>query len=310
MATKSLSDLLDDIRDDIDTELGATPSIVKKTPESFDVEKLPLGTREWHQLNDLVAVVVDLKGSTKLSTGKHASSTASIFEASTDNAVLVLHNFEADFIQIQGDGAFGLFWGEGRYERALCAGITIKTFSVYLSDVIAEKWPDAPGTGYKVGIASGRVLAKRVGTPRNPAEQEPIWSGKPVNYAAKSAQTADADELIITGDVWANIEANDYLTSSCAHRNGDNPAPLWENVTIENLPETDDARFGRLLKSTWCSECGDAFCDAILAGQTVRPEAEEARSESMRSARSTALLNVIEKQRQLHLQRIRGLARR
>lgn len=306
MVSKKLDDLLDTIREDIDTELGSLPDIVAKDPVDFDVDKLPFGERKWHKLDDVVAVAVDLKGSSKLSTGKHAASTASIYEASTDNAVAVLDNFDADFIQIQGDGAFGLFWGEARYERALCAGITVKTFSVDLTARIATKWPDAPETGYKVGIASGRVLAKLIGTPRNPSQQEPIWSGKPVNYAVKAAQTADTGELIVSGDVWASIEDNDYLTSSCGH-GGDAPADLWDNVTIANVPETDDARYGRLLRSTWCAECGGGFCAAILAGQTSRPEAASAAAESRKGARETSLTKVIEKKSRLRIDHRRGM---
>ncbi|MCS5521794.1 hypothetical protein NY551_03480 [Curtobacterium flaccumfaciens pv. oortii] len=305
-----LSGLLDSISQDIDTELASRPDVVAKTPDSFAVDKLRIEKREWHQLEDVVAVVVDLKGSSRLSTGKHAASTASIYEASTDNAVTVLKHFGADFIQIQGDGAFALFWGDRRYEQATCAGITVKTFSVGLSEKIRVKWPKAPVTGYKVGIASGRVLAKLIGTPRNPNEQEPIWSGKPVNYAAKAAQSAELGELIVSADVWANIEDNDYLTTSCAHGSGDSPAPLWENKIIDNVPEEDDSRNGRVLGASWCSECGESFCDAILAGEVSRPESSEARAESMRSARAGSLKVVMAAKKAAATNRRFGLSRR
>jgi len=301
---------METIRDDIDEELSSTPDVVVKTPDSFDVDKLPINKREWHRLDDVVAVAVDLKGSSKMSTGKHAASTASIYEASTDNAVRVLHDFEANFIQIQGDGAFGLFWGDARYERAICAAITVKTFSEYLTSKIEAKWSDAPATGYKVGVASGRVLAKRIGTPRNPAEQEPIWSGKPVNYAVKAAQTADAGELIVTGDVWDEIEDNDFLTASCGHAGGEQSevAELWQNVSIENVP--DDARDGRMLSSVWCGQCGAAYCNAVLAGETTREEAKEAAEKSRASARlADGLKKVREKRKKLREAHRAGLPR-
>jgi len=308
MAMK-LSELLDVIANDIDDELKSTPEVVEKTPESFDVNKLPINKREWHKLEDVVAVAVDLKGSSKLSTGKHAASTASIYEASTDNAVRVLHHFGADFIQIQGDGAFGLFWGDSRYERAICAAISVQTFSEDLTAKIESKWPDAPATGYKVGVASGRVLAKRIGTPRNPAEQEPIWSGKPVNYAVKAAQAADAGELIVTSDVWAEIEDNDYLVASCGHAGAEqcDVAELWENVTIEHVP--DDARDGRVLRSVWCASCGDEFSEAVLAGKTSREDAKDVSAKARSSALSEGLKRVRAKRQARHDARIRGLSR-
>ena len=310
MGPNGLSQLLADIQDDIATELATTPDVVEKDPASFDVKELAIEKREWHQLDDVVAVVVDLKGSSRLGTGKHASSTASIYEASTDNAVGVLKHFGADFIQIQGDGAFGLFWGDNRYEKAVCAGITVKTFSVGLSEKIRKKWPDAPETGYKVGIANGRVLAKRIGTPRNPNEQEPIWSGKPVNYAAKAAQTADLGELIVSADVWASIEDNDYLTTTCAHEPGAKPVALWRNKTIDNVPEEDDSRYGRVLTSSWCTSCGETFCDAILQGETTRTESEKARDESMRSARAGNLEKVMADKKASARNRRNGLSSR
>src|SRR5271154_5334596 len=167
-------------------ELDSTPE-VDDWDGSLNVSALPIVARRWVKVPDVVAVVADLKSSTKLGTGKWAASTASIYQASTGGVVDVFNKFGADFIQIQGDGAFGLFWGDLRYERAMCCGITVKTFSADLADRLENKWPNMEKTGFKVGVASGRVLVKRIGTPRNPAQQEPIWAGKPVNYAAKSA---------------------------------------------------------------------------------------------------------------------------
>lgn len=79
MAPTGLSQLLAEIQGDITAELATTPDVVEKDPSSFDVKKLAIEKREWHQLDDVVAVVVDLKGSSRLGTGKHASSTASIY---------------------------------------------------------------------------------------------------------------------------------------------------------------------------------------------------------------------------------------
>lgn len=58
------------------------------------------------QAPDAVAVVADLKNSTKLGTGKWASSTARVYEASTGGVVKIIDQFDADFLAIQGDGAF------------------------------------------------------------------------------------------------------------------------------------------------------------------------------------------------------------
>lgn len=206
-----------------------------------------------------------------------------------------MNSFDADFIQIQGDGVFAIFWGEKRYERALCAGVTVKTFSVEtLVPKLESRWKDDPETGFKVGIASGRTLVKNLGTPRNESEQEPVWAGKPVNFAAKAAQQAKRHQLIVTGSVWDAIRDNDYLTVTCAC---DPSSELWENVDIEKLAHDEDEAAGRLLESSWCKTCRDDFCEAILNGEADRDDAGEVRERVRKSQQASTLRLVAEQSR-------------
>lgn len=180
---------------------------------------------------------------------------------------------------IQGDGAFALFWGERRYERALCAGITVKTFSRDMVIRLEKKWSDLPETGFKVGVASSRLLAKRIGTPRNPAQQEPVWAGKAVNYAAKAAQGADQHELIVTGSVWDVVEKNDCLAVSC-------PCGTGPSLGI------------------WADTHGEEYCAAVLDGKRQREDAKALRTALLASQMRTAIRN----ERVAHLARLRGRA--
>ena len=282
-----LDALLKELNSATKTEMDSNPPVEEWT-DNFDVATLPIEARKWIKVPDVVAVVSDLKNSTQLGTGKHAASTAAIYQAATGGVVSIYNKFDADFIAIQGDGAFALFWGSRRYEQAVCAGITVKTFSErHLIPQLEKKWadPDHP-TGFKVGVASGRVLVKRVGTPRNTSEQEPVWAGKPVNYAAKAAQQADRHQLIITGSIWDKIENNDYLTISCGC-SGDvfvgSSSPLWDDVIIEKVPPEDSERYGRLLTATWCVNHGAEFCAAILDKQTKRGNVEKVHTEVVKS---------------------------
>lgn len=181
--------------------------------------------------------------------------------------------FDPAFIDIQGDGLFALFDGEKRYERALAAGVTMKTFvQVRLMPRLEKKLGDnLPETGLKVGAASGSIFVKKVGIRGN---TEPIWAGKPVNWAANCAQQAEAGEMIITESVWEKVDDNDYVTHSCTctgtSTEGGTPTELWDQVEVERLPE--GKRSGRLLKVNWCSNHGSEYCDAILAGKKNRPE--------------------------------------
>lgn len=306
MTTVDLSALLSDLDGAVQTELASTPDVVDKG-DDLDVSALPITARRWHKLTDAVAVVADLKNSTKLGTGKWAASTASIYEASTGGVVKVFDQFDADFLAIQGDGAFALFWGDLRYERALCAGITIKTFSRDMVTRLEKRWPDLPETGFKVGAASSRLLAKRIGTPRNPAQQEPVWAGKAVNYAAKAAQGADRHRMVVTGSVWDVVEKNDYLAVSCPCGSGPGLS-IWEDTQIDRLLEGDPEAQGRLLTAYWCDIHGEEYCAAVLAGQSHRDDANAVRKALAASQMRTAIRNKARNERIARLARHRGLS--
>lgn len=110
MTEVDVDELLDALDDNVKNQIASMPAVVDKG-DSLDVEKLPIEARQWYKLTDVVAVVADLKNSTKLGTGKRAASTASIYDASTGSVVKVFNKFDADFLAIQGDGAFALYWG-------------------------------------------------------------------------------------------------------------------------------------------------------------------------------------------------------
>ncbi len=306
MTEIDLKALLGDLDEAVKTELASTPEVVDKG-HKLDVNDLPITARRWHKVTDAVAVVADLKNSTKLGTGKWAASTASIYEASTGGVVKVFDQFDADFLAIQGDGAVALFWGDLRYERALCAGITIKTFSVDMVERLEKRWPDLPETGFKVGVASSRLLVKRIGTPRNPAQQEPVWAGKAVNYAAKAAQGAERHQMVVTGTVWDVVEKNDYLSISCTCSDGPSDT-LWKDAEIERLPDGDAEAQGRVLDASWCSVHGDEYCTAVLDGKRHRDEVTEARKAVAASQMLSAIRSKARNERALRLAHTRGLA--
>lgn len=282
MTAVDLEDLLDYVDGAVATELSSKPEVIDKGHD-IDINKFPIEARRWHKLTDAVAVVADLKNSTQLGLNKHAASTASIYEASTGGVVQIFDEFDADFVSIQGDGAFGLFWGEKRLNRAVCAGITIKTFShKHLVPRLEKKWPNLPETGLKVGVANSPLLVKRVGVPRTD-HQEPVWAGRAVNYAAKAAQQADRHQMIVAGSIWEWASDNDYLAVSCPCHGGVSPT-IWQDVTIDKIPESDQGeREGKLLTSFWCDVHGPEYCDAILSGRKRRTDVTNQRTAALQA---------------------------
>ncbi|WP_408919743.1 hypothetical protein [Corynebacterium tuberculostearicum] len=262
-----LNDLLELSREKVKLELGSAPEVCN-FEGALGPSDLSIVKRKWISIEDAIVVVADLKNSTKLGVKKWASSTARIYEASTGNVTRIFDSFEADFIAIQGDGAFAIFWGKNRVARALCSAITVKTFGRDLVDQLDSKWDSLPETGLKVGIASGRLLAKKIGVPRRQEWQEPVWPGRAVNYAFKAAAAADRDELIVTKSVWDKINSNDFLRYSCGC--GDATSDLWESKEIDKLPSGDREASGMVLASSWCPNHGEDFCEAVLNGETER----------------------------------------
>jgi class 3 adenylate cyclase len=197
-----LTSLLADCDDHVRGELSCMPDVDDVSAFDPATQSPPITARRWLRLTDAVAVVADLKSSTKLGLKKYAQSTASIYEAALHPVVDIFHEFGAGWIPIQGDCVIGIFWDEMAMERAICAGITVKTFSATnLVPRLTTKWSDLPDTGFKVGIATSTLLLKRIGRPQ-PPHQALVWPGKALNYAVKAARSGDAHQLIATGSVW------------------------------------------------------------------------------------------------------------
>lgn len=139
-----------------------TPVAIEEVEEFPSLDELYVEKRAWKKIPDVVVVSADLKGSTKLNFNKYAQTSAQLYEAVTGNMVRIVSAFSPEFVDIQGDGLFALYHGDGRYRRALCAAITLKTFSEHkLVPAIEATMPDRfPDTGLKVGMAAGILAAK------------------------------------------------------------------------------------------------------------------------------------------------------
>ncbi|MBM7780533.1 hypothetical protein [Arthrobacter tumbae] len=291
-----LTALLESLDEEVNIALNNSVVNVVEKDGNFKSEDIPSSSSDtWIKLPDVVSVVCDLKGSTHLGTGKHDKSTTRIYKSGVEGAVRILHEFEADFIDIQGDGGFGLFWGEHAYERALCAAVTIRTFSgEHFVKRLKARWPEAPETGYKVGIHAGRTLVKRIGTRKVVSEQEAVWAGKPVNYSAKCAQSADRHQVVVTQSVWERFKQNDYIAFSCDCHGGAS-ANLWKDKSVATLPA--DEQDAVVLEAGWCETCGPSFCDAIMNGETKRDISESVRQTSNKMKIREALNAKAERER-------------
>lgn len=268
------SNLMSELTELADKRLNEATIVHPSTPP-IDSADLFSSAAYWRRYENTVAVYTDLKGSTKLAADNMwDKSTASIYDAAIEPMARIFAAYGVDYTSIQGDGGFGLFTGKNAVERAVCAAISVQTFSTdVLKPLIEHRWADVknpPVTGFKTGIATSTLLGRKVGIPRTD-HQAPVWAGRAVNYAAKASQQADAHTTIVTARVWNLIRQNDYLVLSCGCPDDSDDSgvgELWTPFRIEHVGPKDAE--GRTLGAHWCPNHGDEFCRAVLRGDTRR----------------------------------------
>jgi len=237
--------------------------------------------RKWFKLDEIVVVFADLKNSTALGVNKHDKSTSRIYEASTGVGVRLLQNFHPKFVEVQGDGFFGVFHGDSAAVKAMTAAMMLAHFSKYILEPQIKKSRDAtscPDTGLKLGVATGRTLVKQIGVP---GFERPIWAGKPVNYAAKCAESGQAHQVVVTKNVYEyTVRRNNFLMQPCYHDghpkegmlwNQLDSGSMWKMVEVDGIPEKCLAR-----DAPWCDGKEDndylptSFARKLLAGEHIR----------------------------------------
>ncbi len=197
---------------------------------------------------------------------------------------VTFERFSARYVDIQGDGIFGLFSGQGSAFSAAACGITMKTLverevSVRFQRDVSTDWELTAG----IGIDQGTLLVRRLGL-RGTKENE-VWAGKPVNIAAKLSSLAAANEMVVSDRVFALYQRASRLRQraliwSCGCDGGVRGAGLaapirstsclWDQELAPQNLGLDFANLHRLC-SHWCATHGSEFCDAIVSGR--RPSA-------------------------------------
>jgi hypothetical protein len=109
-----------------------------------------------------VCLFIDLDDSSKHSFKKHPKTMAKIYDYFTQNIVDVLNHpiFGADYIDIKGDGAFGIFEGEKASYKALYCAITFKTL---FEQTISPKFStEGELLSCKFGIHKDIILVRKL----------------------------------------------------------------------------------------------------------------------------------------------------
>lgn len=243
---------------------GATVQEFKQIPSP---DRIPQRKNHWYKIRDVISVFVDMKGSTELSAAKHDKSTAELYQFFTDTMVRILHSFGASYIDVKGDGVFGLF-NVGLQHSALAGAVSCKTFAEesFAKEAKRKRKKDL---GCHIGIDQKTVLVKRVGIePRNSDDshlRNEVWAGKPVNMSAKLAARAESGELLVSDRFYGKL-TNPRAIQSCGCGTGGDSTALWEECDVTDDPKYD---FGAayLLRSRWCVTHGKQYCSELIANE-------------------------------------------
>jgi hypothetical protein len=225
---------------------------------------------------EFVCLAIDLDKSSAHSAKRHPKTMARLYEYFTENIVdmLNLEAIRADYIDIKGDGVFGIYQGEDSIKRAFVASVTFRTF---FENYIKPKFKSDfdLDLNCKTAICKDKILVKRIGTRKYNNE---VWAGRLVNNTYKLMKLSDRIKeenptstqsvMIVSNEIYEHLLINHYdhavMSCGCQTRDG-MPKALWTEIdtTTEEDILGDNAHY---LHHIWCVNCGDTYLSEILNG--------------------------------------------
>jgi class 3 adenylate cyclase len=227
---------------------------------------------------EFVCLYVDLNKSSKMSFKKHPQTMAKIYDYFTQNLVDVYNQFDAEYIDIKGDGAFAIFEGEKASFRAFYAAITFKElFDSEISNKFKfeDEGGQKKGLGCKIGIHKDKILVRKIGSRKKYNE---VWAGRVVNNAAKLAEKYDilkSEDLIVNTDtpiivsekVFDDFEKNkEYGYYVCHNKDTGEDVLSQEKPVFQLQEDLTDNTFGNKFYysfTEWCEYCADDYINKI-----------------------------------------------
>jgi class 3 adenylate cyclase len=211
---------------------------------------------------EFTCLFIDLNESSKLSFKKHVKTMAKVYDYFTQNVVDIMSTdkISADYIDIKGDGAFGIFEGENAVFRALCCALTFKTF---FTKYIQSKFKDIDENfNCKIGIHTDKILVKKIGKRINNNE---VWAGRLVNNASKLtslnkeiAPNSKNPLIIVSDKVFESLGSKyDYAVLGCGHslqgQMLNEKASVWKEYKINEIDHVLGEKV-YYTEASWCSE--------------------------------------------------------
>ncbi len=229
---------------------------------------------------EFVCLFIDLDNSSALSFEHRSTTMARLYDYFTQNVVDFMSSdpHRADYIDIKGDGAFGIYEGEQAVFKALSVALSFKTF--FDKHIRPKFEPYTDALNCKLAIEKDKILVRKIGK-RGDKNNNEVWAGRVVNNAAKLsgltkqiyAQTTEYHPsrqslLVISDKVFEELaRKKTYTHTSCGHDTSGNPAPaapVWRSFDC-SLVGSVNGDIAWYTGTVWCDKCGDNYLANILA---------------------------------------------
>lgn len=223
--------------------------------------------------NKFVCLFIDLDDSSKLSFKKHPKTMAKIYDYFTQNIVDILNHpiFGADYIDIKGDGAFGIFEGEKASFKALYCAITFKTF--FENHIKGKFDTEENRLSCKFGIHKDKILVKKIGK-RGDRNYNEVWAGRLINNAAKLASESknvppdpifSTLPILVSSEVYQDFDKKkEFGFYHCCDGNGGTIRPNLEMFSSsENFSDEILGDKFYYTRVNWCREHADDYINLI-----------------------------------------------
>jgi len=221
---------------------------------------------------EFVCLFIDLNRSSKTSFKKHPQTMAKVYDYFTQNIVDIFsyEKFNADYIDIKGDGAFAIFEGDNATFRAFYAALTFKEL---FDEKIKSKFADDDNNNLscKIGIHKDKILVKKIG---KRGDYNEVWAGRLINNAAKlSSQYKNIDlsdgmtPIIVSEKIYLDFVNNPIYGLYACH-NKDTGESIIEQADehFKKSADFDDEILGNKFYYTitsWCEHCADDYLNKL-----------------------------------------------
>ena len=276
--------ILDEVTSAVSAQLGDQSSLgIEIQRQALVPQKGPANGGVWVRVPNVTAVFADLKGSTVLNATCTPKAVARAYTYFIRAMTVALERFDAGYIDIQGDGIFGLFSGRGSSFRAAACAITMRT---HVEDEVAPRFEKDTSNDWTMaagfGVDSGALLVRRLGL--RGTKQNEVWAGKPVNTASKLSSLAGPNVVVVSERVFDEYRRASELRQKALFWDC-GCAGATEGAGLEfqagrarrfwyerHVPQGLGLDFGKMFVTElgWCEMHGPGFCEALATGKLPR----------------------------------------